>query len=339
MQNVRKITIYLVSVLLIALSISCNDKVAITGIKLNQEELILSVDGTATLKANLIPYSASAKMIWSSGNNNVATVESNDKNAAVSSEGLVTAKAAGTAVISVKTKDGKHIAECTVTVINPEPELVLVEGGTFTMGCTDGNCTEEELPAHKVTLSSYKIAKYLITQQQWEAVMGNKPSHFRGHDLPVEGVSWHAVQEYIEKLNAATGKNYRLPTEAEWEYAARGGNQSKGYKYSGSDDINAVAWHNGNSGTTTHPVGTKTPNELGIYDMSGNLWEWCNDWYDVYTDQPETNPLGPDSGAKRVVRGGSYLTISAYGCHRVSFRSSTRPEGFGRDLGFRLVLP
>jgi formylglycine-generating enzyme required for sulfatase activity len=339
MRKTRTIFYYLlVFTLLTAFGISCKDEVPIKEIQLNKKELLLSIGVTGTLKADLIPYSASAKMIWSSSDNSVATVESNSNNAAAISEAVVTAKNPGTAIITVATKNGEHSAICTVTVINPEPELIAVEGGTFTMGCTDGEDYENEFPAHQVTLRSFKIAKYTVTQQQWEAVMGTKPSHFKGADLPVEMVSWHDAQEFITKLNSVTGKNYRLPTEAEWEYAARGGNKSNGYKYSGSNDIDAVAWYKRNSRTTTHDVGTKAPNELGIYDMSGNVFEWCSDWFGNYTEAPRTNPPGADSGTTRVTRGGDFVNFDAYSC-RVSFRAHIPPGSAGATGGFRLVHP
>jgi formylglycine-generating enzyme required for sulfatase activity len=176
----------------------------------------------------------------------------------------------------------------------PDIEMVFVKGGTFTMGCTaeqGDDCFDNEEPAHKVTLSDFYIGKYEVTQAQWKAVTGNNPSKFNGCDnCPVEGVSWNDIQEFIKKLNAKTGLNYRLPTEAEWEYAARGGAQSRGYKYSGSNSVDEVAWYYGNSGNETHPAGTKKANELGIYDMSGNVYEWCNDWYGAYNSEAQTNP-------------------------------------------------
>ena len=159
-----------------------------------------------------------------------------------------------------------------------EPEMIFVQGGTFTMGCTSEQgevCWDHEKPAHQVTLSDFYIGKYEVTQEQWRAVMGNNPSHFTGDEhLPVENVLFNEVQEFITILNSLTGKKYRLPTEAEWEYAARGGRNSLGFMYSGSNTVGNVAWYSGNSNEKTHPVGTKTPNELGIYDMSGNVMEW-----------------------------------------------------------------
>jgi len=176
-----------------------------------------------------------------------------------------------------------------------EQQFVQVKGGTFTR---DGS---------NVTVGDFYICKYEVTQELWEEVMGNNPSEFtEGENLPVENVSWDDAQEFIRKLNSITGKKYRLPTEAEWEFAARGGNNSKGYKYSGSDDINQVAWYDDNSGNRTYPVGQKAPNELGIYDMSGNVWEWCSDWYGDYPSGAVTNPTGPVNGSNRVFRGGSW---------------------------------
>ena len=338
MKRKRIIFYLLVSAFLAAVCISCKDKIAITDIKLNKDQLSLSINGTGTLKANLLPTDASDKMSWSSSNNNVATVKGGGGTVTIS-EATVTGKSAGTAIITVSTKDGKHKAQCTVTVINPEPEMVSVEGGTFDMGCTDGDCYSDgrEEPAHKVTLSKFNIAKYTVTQQQWEAIMGSNPSYNKGCDLPVERVSWNDVQVFIQKLNTFSGKKYRLPTEAEWEYAARGGNKSMKYKYSGSNDINAVAWYSANSGQKTHFVGTKAPNELGIYDMSGNISEWCSDWYGSYTNAAQTNPTGPSSGTMRVARGGNALSYETYS--RVSFRISGLPGNFGDVVGFRLVHP
>jgi len=220
-----------------------------------------------------------------------------------------------------------------------EPEMIRVEGGTFQMGCTGeqgSDCYPRETPAHNVTLSSFYIGKYPVTQAQWQAVMGDNPSYFKGENLPVEQVSWHDAQEYINRLNAATGKKYRLPTEAEWEYAARGGNKSQGYKYSGSNSIGNVAWYGDNSGNTTHAVGTKQANELGIYDMSGNVWEWCQDWYESYSSSAQTNPTGPSWGSYRVFRGGSWDFNAQY-C-RVSFRDGIYPDDRFDDVGFRVAL-
>ena len=218
--------------------------------------------------------------------------------------------------------------------------MVPVEGGTFTMGATpeQGGAYEDEKPAHEVTLSSYYIGQTEVTQELWTAVMGSNPSRFNGNDsnLPVEKVSWKDCQRFITKLNAATGKRFRLPTEAEWEYAARGGNRSKGYKYSGGNDIDAVAWYDDNSASGTHPVATKAANELGLYDMSGNVWEWCQDRYGRYEKGAQTNPTGSTSGSYRVLRGGSWDYFA--GSCRSSYRNSDGPSYSIHFLGLRLVL-
>ena len=221
-------------------------------------------------------------------------------------------------------------------VLNNPPEMVYVEGGTFTMGATSEQGDSNEKPAHSVTLDGYYIGKYEVTQKLWKAVMGSNPSDFKGDNLPVENVSWDDVQEFLRKLNAMTGKNYRLPTEAEWEFAAHGGNSSRGYKYSGSNSVGSVAWYNGNSGDRTHAVGTKSPNELGIYDMSGNVEEWCLDWYGSYSSSPQRNPKGPNSGSNRVYRGGSWFYYD--GSCRVSNRSGDASDCCRKDIGFRLAM-
>jgi formylglycine-generating enzyme required for sulfatase activity len=222
-----------------------------------------------------------------------------------------------------------------------EPEMVFVEGGTFTMGCTSeqvGDCEGDESPSHEVTLNNFQIGKYEVTQSQWKAIMGGNPSYFSGCDnCPVERVSWNDVLKFIRKLNEKSGKNYRLPTEAEWEYAARGGNKSKGYKYAGGNVPGSVAWYDDNSGSKTHEVGQKQANELGLYDMSGNVWEWCSDWYRNYSSGAQSNPKGPNSGSYRVLRGGGWSFNAGY-C-RVSNRSSRNPDYRNRGIGFRLVLP
>lgn len=218
-------------------------------------------------------------------------------------------------------------------------EMVHVEGGTFSMGATSEQGNEaysHEMPVHSVTLNSYYIGKTEVTQALWQAVMGSNPSNFKGADLPVECVSWNDCQEFIQKLNRLTGRNFRLPTEAEWEFACRGGNNSRGYKYSGSNDIDNVAWYWDNSGGKTHPVGTKAPNELGIYDMSGNVWEWCSDWYADYTSYSQTDPTGPQSGSCRVDRGGGWFDYARY-C-RSSIRLSDDPTSRNYNLGLRLAL-
>jgi len=322
-----------------ALAVSCQDKVPVTEIKLDKSSAFIAIGGTTTLKADLIPLSATNReVIWSSSNENIATVVDNSTGTAFS-EGLITGKAAGTVTITATSKSGKYTATCTVEVINAEPELVTVEGGTFTMGCTFNDCDSISLvyfPPHPVTLSGYKIAKYMVTQKQWEAVMGNNPSIIKGDDLPVYYMSWLNVQDFITKLNSMTGKKYRLPTEAEWEYAARGGSKSQNYKYSGSNNVSEVAWWSENSLTRPQPVGTKKANELGLYDMSGNMWEYCNDWWGNYTDASQIDPTGPATGTYRVMRGGCYSNPASY--VRVDNRSGMRPNQ-GSVVGFRLVHP
>ena len=217
--------------------------------------------------------------------------------------------------------------------------MVYVSGGTFTMGGTSeqgSDAYDDEKPTHSVTLSSYYICKYEVTQALWRAVMGSNPSNFKGDNLPVECVSWDDCQTFINRLNSYTGRNFRLPTEAEWEFAARGGNYSRHYKYSGSNYISDVAWYDGNSSNRTHPVGTKQANELGLYDMSGNVYEWCSDRYGSYSSYSQSNPTGSNSGSLRVGRGGSW-SIDARGC-RSSFRCGCLPGRSCDEVGLRLVL-
>ena len=226
----------------------------------------------------------------------------------------------------------------TITVGSVQFTMIPVAGGTFQMGSpyTDEDAWEDEMPQHQVTLSDFYMGETEVTQELWLEVMGSNPSAFTGENLPVENVSWEACQEFITKLNERTGKTFRFPTEAEWEYAARGGSKSHGYKYAGSDNADDVAWYNTNSGRQSHPVKTKAANELGLYDMSGNVWEWCSDRPDVYSGTSQTNPTGASEGSARVCRGGGW-----YGevllC-RVATRSWDEPSGFSSSLGLRLVL-
>ena len=217
-------------------------------------------------------------------------------------------------------------------------KMIAVKGGTFTMGATEEqtDATPKEWPTHSVTLSDYYIGETEVTQELWSAVMGSNPSYFTGNmQRPVEMVSWNDCQTFISKLNELTGETFRLPTEAEWEYAARGGNQSQGRLYSGSNTIDDVAWYWDNSSSTTHPVKTKAPNELGIYDMSGNVWEWCSDWYGSYSSDAQTDPTGPATGSYRVWRGGSW---DFYATHcRVAFRNCNSPTYSFNCLGLRLA--
>ena len=218
--------------------------------------------------------------------------------------------------------------------------MIRVEGGTFTIGAHANQVADawdDEKPTHSVTLSSYYIAETEVTQALWQAIMGNNPSNFKDNsNNPVECVSYDDCKEFISKLNALTNKQFRLPTESEWEFAARGGNKSRDYKYSGSDNLDDVAWYGNNSGNRTHPVKTKAPNELGLYDMTGNVWEWCNDWYGNYPSSAQTNPQGPNSGADRVLRGGSW-DDDARNC-RSSCRGGSSPGNGDGNWGLRLVL-
>ena len=212
-------------------------------------------------------------------------------------------------------------------------KMIAVQGGTYTMGATSeqgSDAWDDEKPAHKETVSDFMIGETPVTQELWQAVMGSNPSSFKGDmQRPVEQVSWDDCQAFIRKLNQLTGQNFRLPSEAEWEYAARGGNRSKGCKYAGSNDVDTVAWYNGNSNRTTHPVKTKQPNELGIYDMSGNVWERCQDkWCDDYNS--------PRDSDTRVLRGGSWSRNARF--VRVSYRNLISP-GFRYNAdGLRLAL-
>ena len=213
-------------------------------------------------------------------------------------------------------------------------KMAEVMGGTFLMGNNDEK--KDEKPVHKVTLSSFYIGVCEVTQSLWNAVMGNNPSNFQGDNLPVENVSWQNAQDFLLKLNAITGKNYRFPTEAEWEYAAKGGNRSKKYLFSGSNTLDEVAWYSGNSNHRTHSVANLSPNELGIYDMSGNVWEWCNDWYGNYSSEAQTNPLGLSQGEYRVCRGGCWNFDAQY--WSATDRGAYLPDNAYNTIGFRLAI-
>lgn len=226
------------------------------------------------------------------------------------------------------------------------PEMIKVEGGTFTMGDTEMEGEEDEHPAHEVTLSTFYISKTPVTVAQYKVYcratgksMPEPPRWGWIDSHPMVNVNWHDAVAYTDWLADKLDKDYRLPTEAEWEYAARGGNQSKGYKYAGARSLDAVGWYDENYSTgSTHPVAQKRPNELGIYDLSGNVYEWCKDWYaeDYYANSPKENPRGPASGSNRVRRGGSWLDLAPY-C-RVAYRSVGDPSDSGSYRGFRVVL-
>ena len=233
----------------------------------------------------------------------------------------------------------------TINVAGVTFRMIRVEGGTFFMGATAeqfDDANDDEKPAHSVTLSSYYIGETEVTQQLWQTVMNNNPSGFIGKNKPVEYVSWNDCQNFITRLNLVTGHEFRMPTEAEWEYAARGGVKSLGYKYAGSNMIMDVAWYEANSYHVdspdygTHDVGTKRPNELGLYDMSGNVSEWCQDWYGDYNDTQQANPTGSSTGSLRVSRGGFWESYSK-SC-RVSARRHLNPNKANLTIGIRLVL-
>ncbi|MCI5756783.1 MAG: bifunctional serine/threonine-protein kinase/formylglycine-generating enzyme family protein [Bacteroidales bacterium] len=225
--------------------------------------------------------------------------------------------------------------------------MVLAQGGTFTMGATSeqtGACSDEK-PAHRVTLSDYYIGQTEVTQALWEAVMGYSPTSdgFNWEDIfglgdnyPAYQISYNDVLSFISKLNSLTGRTFRMPTEAEWEYAARGGNKSKGYRYSGGNTLDNVGWYYKNRGSGSHPVAQKSANELGLYDMSGNVEEWCSDWFDTYSSSSQTNPTGPSRGSNRVLRGGGWDT-DATGC-RVAGRRCSSPSSRNDGYGVRLAL-
>lgn len=219
-------------------------------------------------------------------------------------------------------------------------KMIYVEGGTFSMGATsnqdDDNCDFNIKPTHEVRLDDYYIGETQVTQALWNSLMDRNPSQLKGDNLPVEMVTFNDVQDFLVRLNDHTGQTFRLPTEAEWEYAARGGRMSKGYKYSGGNNLDVVAWYVENSESKTHNVKSKKANELGIYDMSGNVWEWCSDWYGVYYNGLQTNPQGPETGLSKVFRGGGKDSKPLRCC--VYSRNDDSPLQCHYDLGFRLVL-
>ena len=227
----------------------------------------------------------------------------------------------------------------TFTVNGVQFKMVKVQGGTFQMG-TDSRTWKNQTPVHSVTLSDYYIGQTEVTQELWKAVMGNTPSYFKGDcNLPMDYVSWNDCQEFIKKLNRLTGKNFRLPTEAEWEYAARGGSKSRGYKYSGSNDADSVGWwYSGWRGieSKSYLVAQKQPNELGLYDMSGNVYEWCQDWYGKYPSYSQANPKGASMGELRVLRGGSWYFSDVH--MENTWRLGRTPDCRGTSYGLRLAL-
>jgi len=219
--------------------------------------------------------------------------------------------------------------------------MVFVDGGSFMMGCSNGqsnNCDKDERTVHRVVLSRFKIGKFEVTRSQWLEVMGKNRSTFDScNQCAVSNVSWNDIQVFIKKLNKLTVKHFRLPTEAEWEFAARGGILSRGFEYSGSNDLDSVAWYDRNSKLSVKKVGQKNSNELGLYDMSGNVWEWCSDWYgeNYYSESIVDNPMGPMYGEDRVVRGGSWFVGPRN--HRVAYRARESPDKLESYIGFRLA--
>ena len=305
--------------------------VYVDGKKLGQSPRVFNglLVGNHQVEVRKDGYATNKKSVMISEGQTASISGTLSSNTASSSNGYASSSSvsSGSNVISIPVRNG-------ITI-----EMVKVEAGTFMMGATSEMQKPwyDEKPVHQVTLTNdYYMGKYEVTQNLWKAVMGRNPSKFKGDDLPVEKFSWDDCQEFISKLNSMPGRKFRLPTEAEWEYAARGGKKSRGYQYSGSSKMSEVAWYTANSGSKTHPVGKKQANELGLYDMTGNVLEWCQDWYGSYVSSSQTNPTGAFSGFFRVFRGGSWYG-NAGNC-RSSCRDSYNPGNRNFDLGLRLVL-
>ena len=313
--------------LLMVVMVSCKDT-KVTDVQLNKTVLTLYVGGTETLIATVLPKDADNKAVsWTSSNTDVATIDH---------DGKITAIAEGTATITVTTEDGDKTTSCSLTVTKfiEEPEMVFVEGGTFMYGSSDAEDSLGHYPKRQVTVKSFYISKYLITQKLWKDVMGKLPSltveygSGIGDDYPAYYASFPEIRQFVNELNRITGKNYWYISSEEWEYAARGGNKSKGYTYSGSNNIDEVAWYSENSDNSVHPVGKKLPNELGIYDMSGNVWEW------TLTEFDPNKPLKQPTYLE--IRGGSY-TENEYLCRLSSWKVQEQKNSFS-NVGFRIIL-
>lgn len=218
--------------------------------------------------------------------------------------------------------------------------MILVDGGTFTMGSNTSSSFPDEIPTHSVTLSDFYLSKVTITQKQWKAIMGENELwsdiYGKGDDYPANFISYEQAKLFIQRLKEYSGLEFRMPTEAEWEYAACGGQQSQGFTYSGSNDANKVAWYRDNAGEKMHPSAMLLPNELGLFDMSGNLWEWCSDYYGSYTSESAINPTGPTTGTKRVVRGGSFTYEMAFS--RCKTRNYLPETNQSVAVGLRLAI-
>ncbi|MDX1908388.1 MAG: formylglycine-generating enzyme family protein [Bacteroidia bacterium] len=232
-----------------------------------------------------------------------------------------------------------HYTTYTETRITPSFQMIRITGGTFQMGGADDQARDDEKPVHPVTVPDFYLGQYPVTLALWEAVMRKSVTRFKGETRPVENVSWDECQVFLQKLNTHTGITYRLPTEAEWEYAARGGASSGGYLYAGSDNLNEIGWYKENSYGETHPVGQLAPNELGLYDLSGNVMEWCEDnWHDTYAGAPTDGSVwanGDQRDSPRVMRGGGWSFYARY-C-RVSHRNLGMPAGHLNYVGLRLA--
>ena len=320
-------------------------------ISLDTNSMEFTADGGSrsfNIKSNT-SWTLSSDKSWctvspTSGRNNgsvMVTVEENTSTSARTATISVESNAVTKTLAVTQSEAAPPSQGRTFTVGGVQFKMIAVEGGTFTMGATSeqgSDAYDNEKTAHSVTLSSYSIGETEVTQALWQAVFGDdhNPSYFRGSNRPVEQVSLNDCQDFIINLNAITGEHFRLPTEAEWEFAARGGNKSRGYKYAGSNSIDDVAWYDDNSSDKTHDVATKQANELGLYDMSGNVWEWCYDWYGSYSSSAQMNPTGPASGNSRVCRGGSW-NYYARRC-RTSSRNNYTPSNSLNYIGFRLAL-